>query len=367
MPRQAHLLFVSLLLSAAALLPLVGCGSRQKVKYKIAVIPKGLTHEFWKSIERGARRAAADLGEAGIPIEVLWDGPRKESDASDQINIVQTMVSTQRVDGVVLAPQDSKAMVAVVEETVEKGRPVVIIDSGLDKRELMVKYVATNNYNGGKMAAEHLLAVLARQGKPTPKLVLFRYEVGSESTEQREKGFMDHVQSVIGECKKKGRTAPEVIDDREYAGATVDSAQAKAAPLLIRVKDRADGIFAVNESATNGLLNAMRSQELNGKIRLMGFDSSAPLLQAVKEGDVDGLIVQDPYRMGYLGVWTMVRYLEGFDVAPDRSNKNDGKDLSTGEYLVTRDNLEKTSTRELFDPKLQAERTLKLPKYDTKR
>src|SRR5262249_54490959 len=157
-----------------------------------------------------------------------------------------------------------------------------------------------------KMAAEHLLRVLEKKGKKAPKLVLFRYEVGSESTEQREKGFMDHIQSVIAERNKHGRPAPEVIDDREYAGATVDSAQAKAGPLLIRVKGQVDGIFAVNESATNGLLNAMRTQELNGKIRLMGFDSSEPLLQAVKEGDVDGLIVQDPYRMGYLGVWTLV-------------------------------------------------------------
>jgi ribose transport system substrate-binding protein len=203
--------------------------------------------------------------------------------------------------------------------------------------------------------------VLQKEGKKAPKLVLFRYAVGSESTEKREKGFLDHVAAVARECKKKNQPAPEVIDDREYAGATVDTAQARAGPLLVRVKDKADGIFAVNESATSGLLNAMRSQKLNRKIRLMGFDSSEPLLQAVEEGDVDGLIVQDPYRMGYLGVWVMVQHLEGYDVAPGGK-----KNLSTGEYLVTRDNLEKTSTRELFDPTLQAKRTLKLPKFGKK-
>jgi ribose transport system substrate-binding protein len=346
---------------AAALLTLAGCGPRVKAKYKIAVVPKGLTHEFWKSIERGARRAAADLEEAGLPIEVLWDGPRKESDASDQISIVQTLVNSRGAHGLVLAPQDSKGMVPVVEQTVEKDVPVVIIDSGLDKPELMVKYVATDNYNGGRMAAQHLLGVLEKEGKKAPKLVLFRYAPGSESTEQREKGFMDSVKGVIARCKKAGQPAPEVIDDKEYAGATVDSAQAKAGPLLIRVKDRVDGIFAVNESATNGLLNAMRSQKLNKKIRLVGFDSSEPLLQAVLEGDVDGLIVQDPYRMGYLGVWVLVQHLEGHDVSAG------GKNLSTGEYLVTRDNLEKTRTRELFDPALQAKRALKLPEFKKKR
>src|SRR5262245_53596545 len=351
MPRQVYLLL------AAGLLCLAGCGPRVKPKYKIAVVPKGLTHEFWRSIERGARRAAADLKEEGIPIEVLWDGPRKESDASDQISIVQTLVNSRGADGLVLAPQDSKGMVPVVEQTVEKDRPVVIIDSGLDRPELLAKYVATDNENGGRMAARHLLRVLEKQGKKAPRLVLFRYQVGSESTEKREKGFLDHINAVIKERRDANQPAPEVIDDREYAGATVDTAQAKAGPLLIRVKDRVDGIFAVNESATNGLLNALRSQKLNKKIRLVGFDSSEPLLQAVEEGDVDGLIVQDPYRMGYLGVWVLVQHLEGCDVTGKK------KDLSTGEYLVTRDNLEKTSTRELFDPTLQAKRTLELPTF----
>src|SRR5262249_18038969 len=158
-----------------------------------------------KSIERGARRAAADLAEAGVPIEVLWDGPRKEADASDQISIVQTLVNSRGAHGLVLAPQDSKGVGPVVEQTVGKDVPVVIIDSGLDRPDLMVKYVATNNYNGGRMAAEHLLRVLEKDGKKAPKLVLFRYAPGSESTEQREKGFMDHVARVSAQRKKAGQ------------------------------------------------------------------------------------------------------------------------------------------------------------------
>jgi len=131
--------------------------------------------------------------------------------------------------------------------------------------------------------------------------------------------------------------------------------QAAAGPLLGRVKDTADGIFAVNESATSGMLNAMRSMKLNGKITLMGFDQSEQLLQAVEEGDVEGLIVQDPYRMGYLAVWILTRHLEGDDVSAG------GKSLSTGEYLVTRDNLNDTGTRERFDRALQAKRTITPP------
>ncbi len=339
------------LAAAAVCLVLGGCSTKSSYKYRVAVIPKGQTHEFWQSIERGARRAADDLAGQGISVEILWDAPLKESDAQDQIARVQRNTS-RGIDGLVLAPQDSKAMVPAVQHTVERGIPVVIIDSGLDRPGLMVKYVATDNYNGGKMAAQHLLGVLAKEGKTAPKLVLFRYQAGSESTEQREKGFLDHV---------KGKPGVEVIDDREYAGATVDTAQRAAGPLLARIQDRADGIFAVNESATNGLLNAMRSKGLNKKIHLMGFDSSQPLLDSVKEGDVDGLIVQDPYRMGYLGVWVLVRHLEGDDVSAG------GKNLSTGEYLLTRDNLDRSETSERFDPALQARRTIQVPTFPRKK
>ncbi len=242
------------------------------------------------------------------------------------------MANSRGINGLILAPQDSKNSVPVVQETVDLKIPVVIIDSGLDKPELMVKYVATNNFHGGELAAQHLLAVLAKEGKSAPKLAMLRYAVGSESTDQREKGFLAHVNAEIAKQKKAGKPAIEIVSDNVYSGATVDTAQAAAGPWLIRIKDNVDGIFAVNESATSGLLNAMRSQGLNKKIHLMGFDSAEALLDAVEQGDVDGLVIQDPYRMGYLGVWTLVRHLEGDDVSAG------GKDLSTGEYLVTKDN-----------------------------
>jgi ribose transport system substrate-binding protein len=252
-------------------------------------------------------------------------------------------------------------MVPVVEETVEKKVPVVIIDSGLDKPELFVKYVATNNYNGGKLAAEHLLATLTKQGKAAPRVMLFPYQPGSESTEQREKGFADRIRAEIAKQKAAGKPPIELIEHNIYAGATVDTAQKAAGPLLLRaVKEKVDGIFAVNESATAGLLNAMRSQGLNQKIALMGFDTSDPLLAAVEEGDVIGLIAQDPYRMGYLGVWVLVRHLEGDDVSAG------GKDLSTGEYVITKANLKDTATRERFDPTLQAKRTIQTPEFKKK-
>src|SRR5438132_11869163 len=153
-----------LLLAVFACLALSGCGgARQEYKYRVAVIPKGLTHEFWQSIHRGAERGARDLSELHIPTQVIWDGPLKENDSLVQIRIVDRRIST-RVDGIVLAPQHSKTMVAPVERALDEHIPVAIIDSGLERQDIIVKYVATNNYNGGRLAAQHLLKVLKEGG-----------------------------------------------------------------------------------------------------------------------------------------------------------------------------------------------------------
>ena len=374
------------LVLAASALVLSGCSSR-KVEYRIGVVPKGLTHEFWQSIHRGAERAAADLErEEGIVVDIVWDGPSKESDAQEQIKIIRQM-RNQGINGLVLAPQDSKAMVPAVQECVEKKVPVVVIDSGLDasvlldhpdfrtkevattnkdgqaievvhKNEtpLIVKYVATNNYHGGEVAAEELVKLLEKDGKTEPRVILFRYQVGSESTDQREQGFLDRIEKFNAAGKKI-----QVISKDKYAGATVETAEKTADPLVRAHRDDGiDGIFAVNESAATGMLNALRSQKLNRKIRLVGFDSSEPLLQAVREGDVDGLIVQDPYRMGYLGVWTLIKYLKGFDVDLDHTQ------LGTGEVYLTRDNINTDEMKGRYLPEFQAKRTIDRPKYPHK-
>lgn len=355
----------TVLFVAAASLGMTGCGGSQSAdyKYRIAVIPKGLTHEFWQSIHRGAERAAADLkSQKGISVQILWDGPLKENDALEQVNIIERNIGAQ-VNGIVLAPQHSKTMVPPVERAVEQGIPVVIIDSGLEREDLMVRYVATDNYNGGRLAAQRLLEVLRADGKDAPRIVMIRYQPGSESTEQREKGFEDVIAEQIARQKAAGKPTITWLSKDQYAGATVDSAEREAGPLLIRLKDQQiDGIFAPNESSATGVLNAMRSLGLNKKVRFVGFDSSEPLLQAVSEGDVHGLIVQDPYRMGYLGVWTLVHHLEGFDVCPDGK-----KSLSTGEYVLTRENLDKPETRERFDPELQGQRKIEALTFDKKR
>jgi ribose transport system substrate-binding protein len=360
---------------AAAVLLAAGCGPAVNYKYRIAVIPKGMTHEFWQSIHRGADRAADDLTKQGVPVFIDFKGPAKESDSLEQIDLLKTE-ATSGFNGIVLAPQDSKAMIKPVEQVVAKGVPVLIIDSGLDKDALdknpglIVKYIATDNYHGGQLAAQRLLDVMDKAGIKERKIVLFRYAPGSESTEQREKGFED----VIDEAMKNH---PEITwaSRNQYAGATVSDAEKTAGPLLDGLKDQDGvGVFAVNESAAAGMLNQMKTLKLTKKFKYVGFDSSDQLLAGVRDGNIDGLIVQDPYKMGYLGVWTLVQRLEGYEVSEGGLNQ------STGEHVVIRGqpeaggrvplelqgDVDDDRMRELWVPDLQKKRTIETPHYQKK-
>lgn len=216
----------------------------KKKKYRVFVIPKGTTHEFWQTIHAGAKKAAAELGN----VEIIWQGPQKEDDRLQQIQLVQSAAASG-VDGIVLAPLDSKALVKPVEDAIAKHIPVVVIDSGLESKAI-VSYVATNNYNGGVLAAKRLGAVLKGEGK----IILLRYAVGSESTDQRERGFTDTI----------AKEFPKItyLSDSEYAGATSDSAQQKAQSLITRFRGQVDGIFCPNESSTLGMLRTLEGAGL---------------------------------------------------------------------------------------------------------
>ena len=234
MPRRVYL-------TLAVVACLLGGCSRPNanVKYRIAVIPKGLTHEFWQSIQRGAERAAADLARRASPSSIIWDGPRKESDAQRADRPRQPQVGTG-INGLVLAPQDSKRMVPASSRRWTAGMPVVIIDSGLDRRRtLIVKYVATNNYNGGRMAAQHLLDVLAKDGKPAPRLVLFRYQSAPKAPSSARRASSITSTRQIEKQKKAGKPTITVLSTDNYAGATVDSGPERTpAPLLNQLQGR---------------------------------------------------------------------------------------------------------------------------------
>ena len=213
-------------------------GAKSK-KWRVMVIPKGTSHEFWKTIHAGALKAAQELGN----VEVIWQGPQKEDDRVTQIQLIQSAIAAG-VDGIVLAPLDARALVEPVEAAIAKGIPVVIFDSGVETTKI-VAYVATNNYNGGVLAA-HRIGELLKDGG---NLILLRYAVGSDSTEQREKGFTDTLAEKYPKVK--------MISDTEYSGPTSDTAQQKSQSLVTRYRGQVDAIFCVNESSSDGMLRAL--------------------------------------------------------------------------------------------------------------
>ena len=212
-------------------------GPKQK-KYRIIVIPKGTTHVFWQSVHYGVNQAAEALGN----VEVVWLAPTKEDDRIEQIQLVQRAVAA-KMDGIVIAPLDSQALAQPVEEAVDAGVPVLIMDSALNS-EKPIAYVATDNYHGGVLGAERLAQLLNEQGR----IILMRYAPNSEATEQREAGFLDTI-------KKYPKI--EILSQDQYAGATAESAQRVAERLVLLFKGKADGIFTPNESSTAGMLRAL--------------------------------------------------------------------------------------------------------------
>ena len=309
---------------------LASCSKPRTSGYQIAVIPKGTTHEFWKSINAGAVKAQRELQAEGVNLQIIWKGPLKEDDREQQVQVVENFIA-QRVSGIVLAPLDRKALVAPVEAATRAKIPVVIIDSGLDSPSI-ASFVATDNREGGRIAARELGKMLGGKGN----VIMLRYAVGSASTEQREEGFL--------EVMKKDFPDIKLLSTDQHAGATRDSAKRTAENLLNRFGREVNGIFACNESSAAGMLLALRDAGLaGGKVKFVAFDSGETLNAGLKAGDVQGMVVQNPLRMGYLGVKTMVAVLQGKKVEPV---------IDTGVGFVTKENFDSPEMADIVNPPL---------------
>lgn len=333
--RVAHR--VSIALTVALIQGALACGGasgdRQrtaagsKSTLTIAVIPKGTTHEYWRSIHAGAVRAQQELTASGDSVSLVWKGPMREDDREQQVQVVEGFVS-EGVNGIVLAPLDNRGLVRPVEEARHAGVPTVIIDSGLET-DSIVSFVATDNRKGGALAADRLGELLGGKGKA----LLLRYAEGSASTEEREKGFLDELKAKY--------PGIQLVSSDQYAGPTRETAKRASENVLNRFGGDLQGIFTVNESATIGMLLALQDINKAGRVHFIGFDSSPILLTAMRSHQLDGLVIQDPMKMGYLGVKTMVDHLRGRSV-PRR--------IDTGVTLVTPANIDSAGVKDLVTP-----------------
>lgn len=298
-------------------------GNADTKRLQIAMIPKGTTHIFWKSVHYGALQAGEEFG-----ADIQWRGPQKESDRDEQLNVVQGFVN-KRVDGICLAPLDADALVRPVREAGRGGIPVVIFDSALNaESDAFASYVATDNYKGGQLAAEIMGEKLGGKGN----VILLRYNQGSESTHQREEGFLKGLEAF-----------PDVtvISSDQYAGTTTESAMDKAQQVLNRYADQVDGIFAVCEPNAEGVLRALEDRRIAGEIVFVGFDSSDSMAEALRAGKMAGIVLQDPVQMGYLAIAAMVKAIRGEPVEPF---------VDTGVYVATQENIDSEQIQKLLNP-----------------
>jgi ribose transport system substrate-binding protein len=310
----------STLLAAACLLLLAGCReSRRKV---IAVVPKGTSHIFWQTAQAGAVAAGRELG-----VEVIWNGPAMETEYSRQIQIVDSMIA-RRVDGLAVAATDRTALAAPIDRAAKAGIPVTVFDSGVDTENILT-FVATNNYEAGRMGARKLAELIGGEGK----VALLMNAPGSASTMEREKGFED---AVAGEF-------PRIeIAARQYGMS--DRAKARdAAENFLSAHADLRGIFASAEPSSVGAALAIKGRNLTDKVSLVAFDSTEGMVEDLKGGAIDAMVVQDPFRMGYEAVKTQVDALEGRQV-PKRS------DLEA--RVIAREDLDKPDVRALLFPDL---------------
>lgn len=283
--RKTAVAVLGLVLAAPAFF--LGC--KREHKTTIAVIPKGNTTIFWQSVHAGAAKAAIENG-----VEIIWNGPPSETDYTGQLQITDAMINL-RVDAIVLAPIDRKAMVGVVERAARENVPMVIVDSGIDTEQYVAR-VATDNYKAGQIAADRVGKLV--NGKGTVAIVAVL--PGGASTEEREKGFEDTIHGKYPNIR---------IVDKRFGMADV-ARSLLVSENILTAHPELDALFGSNESSVMGAAQALRERH-GRKIKLVGVDAGPSLLDDLRSGLVDSLVVQNPFKMGYEALQAAVKKLKG--------------------------------------------------------
>ncbi len=312
--------FLSVLI---ALLPATMVSCRRRGRRVIGVVPKGTNSMFWRSVQAGVLAAGRDLD-----VEIRWNGPTKETDFSRQIQIVESMING-RVDGIVLSPTERMALAGVVERAADLGIPVTILDSKV-ATERYVSFVATDNHAAGLSGARRVSELLGGVGR----VAVIRDVPGASSIGERERAF----ESAL----REDYAGLEIVAE-QYAMA--DRARALAvAETMLTAHPELDGFFCSGEETTLGAARALRARGLAGKVKLVGFDASPGLQQGLRDGVIDALLIQDTFRIGYLGVETVVQKLNG--ETPQRS-------IQFPARIITATDLDDPTVRKLVDGNVQ--------------
>lgn len=297
------------------LLGVSGCAStntEKEIKHKVVVICKGSQHEFWQTAKMGAEDACEELG-----VSMSFQAPQDESEIDVQVQMVEEAVS-QKVDGILLAPLDSEKLNASIEKAVEAGIKVVTFDSDVSSKSRS-SVIATSNEAAGAIAARNALPLLTKEST----VAVIAHVKGSQTAEERKNGFLQEIQNA----SDKNIT----VLDTAYCDGDMERSR-QAAKQFIQKNPEVKLIYATNEGGAVGAAQAVKELGQSGKIHIIGFDSSDEEIAYLDSGVIDGMMVQNPYNMGYLGIRNLYKIMNGemtderIDTGAtyvDRKNRND--------------------------------------------
>lgn len=293
----------------------------------IPIIVKDTTSFYWQIVLAGARKAGKDLG-----VNVPELGAQAETDVNGQISILENAVAGNPA-AVVISPTEAKALGKPIDEAAGKVK-IIGIDSSADSKAF-TSFLTTDNVQGGRVAADGLAAAIgaANGGKVEGEVALITALPGAGSLEQRAQGFKEQIAAKYPGLKL---IADKYADGQATTGLNI-------ATDLITANPNLKGIFASNLIMAQGVGQAIAENKLAGKVALIGFDSDDKLIKFLKDGVISGLVVQDPYRMGYDGIKTALAASKGEKVETF---------VDTGANLVTKDNMGDEKIAALLNPKL---------------
>lgn len=319
-------LFFILVCIIAVFVVLVGCGKQESGQdsganpgLTIAVVPKATSHDFWQTVKAGAEAAGKENN-----IKIIWKGPAKETDVAGQMSIIENFI-TQKVDAIVMAATNSKALIATVEKARKAGIPVVTIDSGIDK-DIAASFVATDNIDGARKGADALAEMIGKKGK----VGLFPIVAGAATSTMREDGFKEAIKKY-----------PDIkIASTLYSNCDESRAMAVTEDMLTAHPD-ISGIFSACGPGAVGTARVLEQKGLAGKIKHVAFDAIPAEIDALKNNSIQALIVQNPFKMGYDGVKTAVAVKQGKEVS---------KRIDTGVVVVTMKNFNEPEIQKVLFP-----------------
>jgi len=288
-------------------------------EWTVGVVGRADADHFWRAVHAGVIAAGRELD-----VEIIYQAPASDDDKAAQVGMVRDMIARQ-VDGIVVAPLDYESLRPVIADARRRGIPAVLVNHP-GKDGDCVSSIITDQYVAGYTAGQYLKNILGMKGK----VAVLRCEEGSPAI-RREEGF----------CKVMGTAREiEMITSDRHSGSAVEAAGSLLSSLIGRGDPSLVGVFCPDTATSLGMLEALRDAGIAGKVKFVGFGRDEELAAALRRGEIDGLAIQSPLSMGFMGVRTMVRHLDARRVSPS---------VDIGVTLATQENMDTPTVANRLD------------------